>query len=81
MKKLPVPTAIAPTVASLHPDTKRECELVRLRVSRGWLTGSEAFELCEITTRQTARAYAADMAHDKATEAHAFPVNPNIHDD
>lgn len=81
MKKLPDLRPIGLPVEALHPDTVRECSLVTLRTTRGYLTGAEALELCEITERQRARAYAADLAHDRATEARSFPQNPNIHDD
>lgn len=74
-------SSIDAVVASFHPDTVREAQLVTQRVTRGFLSGAEAFELCEITSRQNARARAADLAHDQATESHAFPSNLNLHDD
>ncbi len=77
---LPVPQAVKEPVATLHPDTKRETELVRLRLKRP-LTGAEALELWEVARRNDARQFLADVAHDQATEARAFPRNPNIHDD
>lgn len=80
MKPLHALYPIATPVAQLHPDTLRECALVAKR-AKGFLTGAEAFELCEITSRQNARAYASDLAHDLATEARIYPQNPNPHDD
>ena len=71
---------ITDQVRTLHPDTRRECALVVLRQKRP-LSAAEQREYDQIIERQEARAYAADLAHDLATEAHAFTTRPNRHDD
>lgn len=81
MSSIPIPRLITTPVRRLHPDTLREIALVTKQAQLGFLTGAEAFELCEITRRQNARAELSDLADDIRCESCAFPVNPNPHDD
>lgn len=72
---------ITTPVAELHPDTRRSCALVTIRAMRGYLTGAEAHELQQLHRRMDERARVADLAHDKATESHAFACTANPHCD
>lgn len=81
MSCLTAPRYITTPVIRMLPDTMRELELTGIRYTTRPLTRAEEFELDCITRRQNARAYAADMLNDCLNESHAFPTNPNLHDD
>lgn len=78
---LPVLHPITTPVAELHPDTRKLTALTQKRLSGRGLTGAEANDYTQLVERQEARARAADLAQDQATESRIYPQNPNIHDD
>ena len=87
---------VAPRPVTL-PVRRPDQDLVRLGqlLAKNWnpapLTAAECLELLEVQRRVDSRLDAlirqeqaqriADLAHDVATETHAFPTNPNLHDD
>lgn len=81
MKTLPTLKPITEPVATLGEDTRRLIELTNKNRRTGFLTEAEAAEADQIVKRHEARRRAADLAHDQATEAHAFERHISHHDD
>ena len=70
-------------VHRLKPETLRYCDLLALKAQRPLteLEQADYEEACARIDQRIAQSFAAALAHDTATEAHAFPQDRiNFHD-